>query len=108
MNKIYQQVFLFGLNVSYVLYFMVILGVGSLSPQYLTDLRQYLKVYIGILLVVLYNPLTYKEKMFTDFDRKLVFSSGVFLLLSSTLVSGIELYVNEHSKNIISFSAFDF
>ena len=108
MYKIYQNIFLYGLNLSYVLYFFAILGAGSLAPEYLSSLRGFLKIYIGLLLVGLYNPITYKEGNFTNLDRKLVFSAGVFLLLSTTLISTVEAYVMEQTNNAIIFDRFGF
>ena len=108
MNKIYQNIFQYELNASYVLYFLAILGAGSMAPEYLSTLRGFLKIYIGLLLVGLYNPLTYKERNFTEQDRNLVFSAGVFLLLSTTLVSTVERYVMEQSNNAIIFDRFGF
>tara|TARA_B100000965_G_C19504848_1_gene719140 strand:+ start:630 stop:953 length:324 start_codon:yes stop_codon:yes gene_type:complete len=106
MNKVYQKIFLYGLNASYVLYFLAVLGISSFAPKYLSYLRNFLKIYIGLLLVFLYNPITYKDKGFSEFDRKLVFSSGTFLLLSTTLISGIEEYIRQKSTNIINAYAF--
>jgi hypothetical protein len=108
MYKIYQNVFLYGLNVSYILYFLAIIGVGSLAPQYLSVLRRFLKIYVGLLLIGLYNPFTYKDRKFTDIDRKLVFSAGIFLLLSTTLVSSLEVYIKDEGKNLIKHDMFDF
>lgn len=106
MNRLYQNIFLYGLNVSYILYFFAIWGIGSLLPQYLSYLRTFLKIYVALLLIYFYNPITYKEKKFTNFDRKLVFSSGIFLLLSTTLLSGIEEYIKQKSKSFFNFYEF--
>ena len=38
---------------------------------------------------------------FTEFDRKLLFSTGIILLLSTTLISGIEAYIKHKSKDIV-------
>jgi cytochrome c biogenesis protein CcdA len=95
MNKVYQNIFLYGLNFSYILYFIVMLGISSLVPKYLSYLRVFLKIYIALLLIYFYNPLTYREKKFTNFDRKLVFSAGIFLLLSTTIVDSVELFLKE-------------
>jgi hypothetical protein len=95
MNKVYQNIFLYGLNFSYILYFLVMLGISSLAPKYLSYLRVFLKIYIALLLIYFYNPLTYREKKFTNFDRKLVFSAGIFLLLSTTIVDSVELFLKE-------------
>ena len=62
MNKLYQNIFLYGLNFSYMLYFLAILGISSLAPQYLSHLRIFLKIYVALLLIYFYNPITYKEK----------------------------------------------
>ena len=102
-NKMYQKIFLYGLNLSYILYFIALLGITSFAPEYLSYLKFFLKIYIGLLLIYFYNPIIYKEKKFTDFDRKLVFSAGIFLLLSTTIVSGIEKYIQETSKKVIKF-----
>ena len=107
MNKLYQNILLYGLNFSYVLYFFAMLGISSLAPQYLSRLRIFLKIYVALLLIYFYNPLTYKEKKFTDFDRKLAFSAGIFLLLSTTIVDSIELFLKDKTKLVSSFYASD-
>lgn len=105
MNKFYENLFLYGLKLSYVLYFLAILGISSLAPKYLSNLRIILKIYIALLLIYFYNPITYKEKKFTDFDRQLAFSAGIFLLLSTTLVDGIEEYLKKKGMKVINFYA---
>ena len=95
MYKLYQNIFLYGLNLSYVLYFLAFLGITSFAPEYLSHLRIFLKIYIALLLIYFYNPIVYKKKKFTDFDRRLAFSAGIFLLLSTTLVDGLEEYIKE-------------
>ena len=105
MNKLYENLFLYGLNFSYVLYFLAFLGISSLAPEYLSGLRIILKIYIALLLIYFYNPITYKEKKFTDFDRRLAFSAGIFLLLSTTLVDGIEEYLKKKGMKVINFYA---
>ena len=81
MTKLSETVFLYSLNASFALYIIVLLGVGGYAPQYLESLKSFLRIYIGLLLFITYNPYTYKQKQFGEFDRQLVFSSGIFLLL---------------------------
>jgi hypothetical protein len=64
--------------------------------------KSFLRIYIGLLLFINYNPYTYKQKQFGEFDRQLVFSSGIFLLLSSTIISSIESYIQYKTQNFIS------
>lgn len=107
MNKIKkfsELLFLYLINASYVLYIIALLGVGGFAPQYLSYLKSFLKIYVGFLLFINYNPFTYKERKFGEIDRQLVFSSGVFLLLSSTIIGSIESYLQSNTKLIINNS----
>lgn len=105
MNKLYENIFLYGLKFSYMFYFLAFLGITSLAPDNISYLRIFLKIYVALLLIFFYNPITYKEKKFTDFDRKLAFQAGIFLLLSTTLVDGIEEYLKKKGINIFNFYA---
>ena len=106
MNKIYENIFVYGMNISYILYIVVLFGITGYAPEYLDYLKNFLKIYVAIILIVLYNPLTYKNRKFSDFDRKVVFSAGIFLLLTSTLISGVEHLIVENSKKIIQNTIF--
>ena len=106
MNKFIKELFLYSLYISYVLYFIVLIGVGGFAPQYLNYVRNFLKYYVGILLVILYNPLTYKERKFKEFDRKLVFSAGIFILLSTTALISMEQYIRSKTQYIINENLF--
>lgn len=101
MNKVYEYVFYYGTNISYFLYILALFGVGGYAPEYLQYLKMFLKYYIGFLLVILFNPFIYIERKFSDFDRKIAFSAGVFLLLSSTIISSIEQYLTNQTKDLI-------
>lgn len=100
-KRVNELFFLYSLRASFLLYIIVLLGVGGFAPQYLEQLKSFLRIYIGSLLVIYYNPITYNERKFGEFDRQLVFSSGVFLLLSSTIIGSIESYLQYNAKLII-------
>ena len=101
--RVYQTVFLYTLYLSFVLTVFAILGISRVAPVYLTYVRTFLQVFIGLILVYFYNPLTndMKERKFTDFDRRLIFSSGMFLLFTSVLVWFIIDYIG--ILNIVPF-----
>lgn len=101
MNKIYENIFLYGINISFILYLLAFLGVGGFAPQYLEYLQYGLKIYVSIILIILYNPITYKERKFNDFDRQIVFTSGTFLLLSTTLLDSFENYLKTKTQYLI-------
>jgi hypothetical protein len=102
MNKFIKELFLYALYISYILYIIVLFGVGGYAPRYLNYVRDFLKYYVGILLVILYNPLTHKKGNFEEFDRKLVFSAGLFILLSTTALIGVEQYIRSKTQYIIN------
>ena len=100
-RKFSELVFLYLINISFVLYIIVLLGIGGFAPTYLRYLRTFLQIYIGILLVLRYNPFTYKGKDFGEFDRRLVFSSGIFLLLSTAIIGSIEKYLQNKTIELL-------
>jgi len=101
-TKVNEVFFLYSLRASFILYIIILLGVGGFAPQYLEQLKSFLRIYIGTLLVIYYNPITYNERKFGEFDRQLAFSSGIFLLLTSTIIASIESYLQYNAKMIIS------
>jgi hypothetical protein len=101
-RKFSELVFLYLINISFVLYIIVLLGIGGFAPKYFHYLKTFLQIYIGILLVIRYNPITYKGRDFGEFDRRLVFSSGIFLLLSTALIGSIQKYLQNKTTELIS------
>jgi len=101
MNKFYQTIFFFLVNLSFILYLFAFLGLGGFAPQYLEYLQYGLKIYVSIILIILYNPFTFKERLFNEFDRKIVFTSGVILFISTTLLDGIENYLKTKTQYLI-------
>ena len=101
-TKFSELIFIYSLNISFLLYIIVLLGIGGFAPRYLQQLKTFLQVYIGILLVINYNPFTYTQRQFGEFDRQLVFSSGIFLLLSNTIIGSFESQLQNTAKEVIS------
>ncbi len=80
--KIHEIMFESGLLLSYILYIVAFLRIGTHNPQYLDLLQVYMKYYVTIFLLIRFNP--FVKSQFTDFDRKVVFSSAIFLLTTTT------------------------
>tara|TARA_B100001094_G_scaffold333253_1_gene409913 strand:- start:5958 stop:6317 length:360 start_codon:yes stop_codon:yes gene_type:complete len=93
MGNVFDYVFITTLYSMFVLIWLVILGIGKFAPQYLGPVQTFLKLYIGGLLFVRYNPATYKDRNFREFDRKIVFTCSIFLLLSTALIGGIKNWI---------------
>jgi len=73
---------------SYLFYTIVItayIGIGYKAPQAMVTFNYYLKVLIGIFLVYRFNSYR-KHIKFEEFDRRVAFSAGMFIL-STTILS---------------------
>ena len=82
--------------VIYITYFLMIasaLGVSVYSPKYLDELNKYVRIYICLFLIWRFNPLR-KTVTFTDLDRKIVFSAGIFILTTTILNEYLILFKN--------------
>lgn len=107
MNKNYnigkwqEKIFNF---VIYITYFLIILSSLELSqtaPKYLHTLDYYIRVYICLFLIWRFNPLRSQYK-FTDLDRKIAFTAGLFILTTTALnqyLDEIKFFVKKIIKN---------
>lgn len=69
------------------------LGLWTQAPDYLNTFDYYLKIFVAVVLVIVYNP--FIRFRYTDFHRRLSFSAGIFLLTSTGLTS-----ILNHFKHI--------
>ena len=83
MAKFHEIIFHSALYLSYFLYIVAYLQIGYYNPKYLDMLQLYMKYYVTLFLLIRFNPFT--TNSFTEFDRKVVFSSAIFLLTTSTI-----------------------
>lgn len=81
-----------------LLYMLIIFGLYSNAPLYLDIIQYYLKIYISLFLIIRFNP--FRNIKFTDFDSKIAFDAGIFLL-ASILGTSINIqYVTNYIKNV--------
>lgn len=87
----------------YSSYFLIIissLGLSQTAPKYLQSLDYYVRIYICLFLIWRFNPFrTYYE--FTNLDRKIAFSAGLFIL-TTTALNNYFVDVKETAKKIIN------
>lgn len=87
---VHQLIFDIALYLSYVLYIIAYLQIGTYNPKYLDTLQDFMKYYVTLFLLVRFNPLV--KSQFNEFDRKVVFSSAIFLLTTTIF--------NQYAKSI--------
>ena len=92
MNKLHERIYNYILYLTYILYGLAIFGITKYAPDYLDVLKNIIKIYVSLILLIKFNPLIKTSNCMSDFDRNIVFSSGIFLLLSTSIISIIEYY----------------
>ena len=86
--------------ISYALLFISALGISQTAPKYLDSMEYYVRIYICLFLMWRFNPLREKVE-FTELDRKIAFSAGLFILTTTALNQYLE-QVKEIVKNLLS------
>ena len=70
-------------------------GIIVLQPTYLTTLEEILKYYIAAFLIIRFNPFVKKHSTTVkeyNFDKKIAFSAGVFILLTTAITDIVNKY----------------
>jgi uncharacterized BrkB/YihY/UPF0761 family membrane protein len=91
--------FTFFVSLSYLLLFISALGISDKAIIYLNSASYYVRIYICLFLIWRFNPLR-KHYEFTDLDRKIAFSAGVFILSTTALNKYINM-VKERASTIL-------
>jgi len=84
------------LYISYALYFLVVLNLAYFQSltAYLPLVQSGLKYFVILFLMIRFNP--YSHEKFTDFDKKIVFSSSFFLLSTTAITDALLSYFNKN------------
>jgi hypothetical protein len=99
LHKYQEQLFNLIIYASYFLIIVSALGLSESAPKYLANLDYYVRIYICLFLMWRFNPLrTHYE--FTDLDRKIAFSAGVFILTTTALNQYLDS-IKEYMKKLI-------
>lgn len=84
LNKIQETAFDIFVIVSYVLIILSFLGLSSNASLILSKMDYYVRFYICLFLIWRFNPFrSYYE--FTNLDRKITFTAGLFIFTTSVL-----------------------
>lgn len=98
LHEFQERMFLFIIVLSWVLYIAIALGLWNKAPLYLNDLQYYTKIYVSLFLLLRFNP--FRSVEFTDLDRSIAFSSGIFLLGTTFINSFLEKYLSKVKSSI--------
>jgi hypothetical protein len=84
LNDFQEHIFNLFIIITYISLFVSFLGWSSSAPKYLESLDYYVRIYICLFLIWRFNPFR-KISQFTELDRKIVFTAGLFILTTSAL-----------------------
>jgi len=70
--------------ITYVLLTLSFIGISENAKSVLNTVDYYLKIYVCLFLIWRFNPF-YTLENFTDLDRKIAFTSGIFLITTTAL-----------------------
>lgn len=80
-----EQVFTYMIYLSYFLYIVVALGLSRSAPKYLSYLDSIIRIYVSLFLIYQFNPFLKPTVEFTELDRKMAFSAGVFTFTTTAI-----------------------
>lgn len=93
--KFQERIFDTAIYISYALIILSYLGLSRYNPEFLDDINNYIRIYICLFLLWRFNPLRQLDE-FTNLDRKIAFSAGIFILTTTVLNN----YLNSFKKTI--------
>jgi len=96
--KIQNQLFDAFIIFSYVTYGLILFGFSTNAPKYLNHMDSYVQIYISLFLIIRFNPL--RKIVFTDLDRKIGFSAGLFLFATTTINHFMINYFDNLKKRV--------
>tara|TARA_B100001121_G_C18521955_1_gene541782 strand:+ start:347 stop:688 length:342 start_codon:yes stop_codon:yes gene_type:complete len=98
----HQKVFIILLYASLVLYGLSLVAYFGLNLKpYSLILDRFVKLYIGLMLVIKFNPIT-RTNNFTEFDKRLAYHAGMILLLTTIMSWLLGIGVISENKNYLS------
>ena len=96
---IYQEkIWDFVFYLSYFLYFLFVIGFANNAPEYLVPLNYYVQIYVSLFLLIRFNP--FSKVKFTELDKKIAFTAGLFMVSTTILNKSMLDYVEE-ARNLI-------
>lgn len=96
-SKYYRKIYEYMLYISYLLFGLAFTGIYNINPYYLSLLNNIIKYYVCIFLLIQFNPFfEIKEENCNEFEfnRKIAFSAGIFLLLTTSITDYASYILN--------------
>jgi len=86
--------------VTYIVYVITFISVNIYIPKFLYYIPTIITIFISILLIIRFNPFS-KYNNITVFDKRIIFETSLFLLISTLISHGYLLYVTEFQDKFL-------
>ena len=80
----YEKFYTYITYTLYTLFLISFFQISKNAPEYLDELNIIIKIFICVFLLYRFNP--FVNNIFTEFDKKIVFDSALYLLFSSLII----------------------
>ncbi len=101
-HKFQETIFYIVIIVTWILYFAIWFRLIENAPKYLSDLDFYVKIYVSLFLLLRFNP--FRKIKFTNLDKQIAFSAGVFLFSTTYINVLLQKYAKTISKKLDKYS----
>ncbi len=79
--------------VFYFLMGLTMIGVSNIAPEYLNIVQMTMQIYVGLFLIYRFNPLSNQTKGFSELDRKIAYTAGIFVITTTSLAAYLKSFV---------------
>jgi hypothetical protein len=80
--KKYELIFNYLTYIYYLITIFALIGIYTVTPAYLDELKTIIKIFVSLILIYKFNPLREKVNC-NKFDKKIIFNAGIYLLLTT-------------------------
>jgi len=87
-NIIFNIIIIF----SYTCGALIVLGLYPNAATYLSNVDYYVRIYVSLFLLLRFNP--FRHITFTDLDRKVAFTAGIFIFTTTVVNQILFAYAN--------------
>lgn len=91
------RIFIF---LTYFVLLLSMIGISTFAPEYLKTIDNYVRIYICLFLLFRFHPYQ-KVKQFTELDRMIVFSSGIFILTTTAIYNNLLRFETNFTNSLI-------
>lgn len=85
--ELHKQFYTYLIYFSYVLQVVIYFGIANFDPKIMQNIMSIIKLYISVYLMYKFNPFTRDKITFDTFEKKLIFSSAIYLFLSTSFAN---------------------